>query len=170
MTPFLGEIRLFGGNFAPQGWNFCDGSLLPISQYDTLYALIGTTYGGDGQTNFALPDLRGRVPLHRGQDTGSNYTIGEVGGAESVTLTVLNVLPHTHLFAGSTVAGNVSSPQNAVLAAAPAGNLLYVQATGSTALDGREIMPAGGAQPHENRQPYQALNYIIALDGIWPSQ
>src|SRR5690349_11535310 len=136
MDPFLGEIKLFCGNYAPIGWAFCDGSLLPISENDALYALIGTTYGGDGINTFALPDLRGRVAIHQGQGPGlSPYVMGETGGAETVTLTTNNLPQHTHRIIASTQAGKAASPADALLAVANTGNNLYRQTTGTVALN-----------------------------------
>lgn len=166
--PYLGEIRIFGGNFAPQGWAFCDGTVLPIAQYDALYALIGTTYGGDGQTTFALPDLRGRLPLHQG--TGqSSYTPGQVGGAESVTLTPNQLPAHTHtLLSGG---GSALSPANAYPGVAAGTNSeVYGAAIGLTGFNPATITASPGGQPHDNFQPYLCLNFIIALVGIFPSR
>ena len=171
MDPFIGEIRLFAGTYAPTGWNFCDGTLLQLSQYDALYALLGTTYGGDGRATFALPDLRGRVPVHQGAGPGlSNYTMGQTGGVEMVTLTSANMPPHTHALFVSTAAGTANVPTGNVLAQAPSGSNVYRETTGTVAFSASQIIPTGGSQPHENRQPFQAMNYIIALEGIWPSQ
>lgn len=161
-VPFIGEIRLFAGNFAPVGWAFCEGQLLPINQYDTLFVLIGTIYGGDGQTTFALPDLRGRVPLHYGSGT----TIGEKFGLESVALTSAQMPGHSH----TALAGTASqvSPGSAVFG--QASDPLYAPAPPTVGMDPGALGIAGGSQPHENRQPYLALNFIIATEGIFPSQ
>lgn len=162
--PYVGEIRMFAGNFAPAGWMFCDGSLVPISEYETLFNLIGTTYGGDGQSTFAMPDLRGRVPLH----FGSGFTLAETGGAENVTLTVAQIPAHSHPMLGSTGLANNTSPANNVLAQTstfdffqsnPANNPMAAQSIGSV----------GGSQPHENMQPYLCVSFIISLFGIFPS-
>jgi microcystin-dependent protein len=172
MDPFLGEIRLFAGTFAPAGWNFCDGTVLPISTNDALYALIGTTFGGDGQTTFAVPDLRSRVPIHQGQGAGlPAYTIGETGGTESVTLVVTQTPAHNHLFNAQPITGTVDDPTGAFVSI-PADTtcLIYRSATAAVALAAGTIGSAGGSQPHENRQPFVAINYIIALAGIFPSQ
>ena len=166
--PYVGEIRLFGGNFAPRDWAFCDGRLLPISENDVLFQLIGTTYGGDGQTTFALPDLRGRVPIHWGQGpTLTNRVIGETGGVESVTLTQQQIPVHTHgVPVSSTVAGSRSAV-GGIPAALPS-DVAY--APGTPDEDRAWTTPAGGSQPHENLQPYLAVNYIISLFGVFPSQ
>ncbi|MEO6238459.1 MAG: tail fiber protein [Vicinamibacterales bacterium] len=184
--PYVGEIILVAFNFAPAGWAFCQGQLLPISQNDTLFQLIGTTYGGDGQTNFALPDLRGRVPIGPGQGIGlQNYNFAEPGGEESETLTLQQLASHGHAINSTavtaaakcrTTAGNLRTPVGAVPAVEAAGvtmpysdaapdAVMYadpVNVSGSTAA-------AGSAGPHDNRQPYLALNYCIALSGIFPS-
>lgn len=173
MEPFLGEIRIFAGNFAPDGWNMCDGTLLSISSNDALYALIGTTYGGDGQSTFALPDLRGRVPVHQGQGQGlSQYIIGQVGGTEEVTLITNQMPSHNHLIVATTEAGKTNDPTGAFLGAALDTCKLYLTATpADTAMDPSMIGPStGGNQPHENRQSFLAMNYIIALAGVFPSQ
>jgi microcystin-dependent protein len=168
-NPFVGEIRMFGGNFAPLGWAFCDGQLLAIAENDALFALIGTTYGGDGQSTFALPDLRGRIPLHQGQGSSlSPHYLGEHGGAETVTLTTAQLPNHTHRLA-SGVAAMYGDPSGASVAD-----------TGTTAIYGAgganvdmapaASVPAGGSQPHNNLMPYQCVNFIISLFGIFPSQ
>lgn len=167
--PFLGEIRLFAGNFPPAGWAFCDGQVLQISQYDALYALIGTTYGGDGQETFALPDLRGRIPLHMGQNpaTGTTYPLGLAAGAETVTLTVNQMPQHTHAVNASSESGTLNSPSNGVWAA-------KIQEFSTNAPDGAmnqaAISSIGGNQPHDNMMPYTVLSFIIALEGIFPTQ
>ena len=165
--PYVGEIRLFAGNFAPAGWMFCQGQLLPISDNETLFQLIGTTYGGDGQETFALPDLQGRVPVHQGTGPGrSTFQTGERAGVEEVTLTVSQIPGHTHAFPVSS--GGASS--GSAVGGIPA-------AVGSDALWGNDgttepmttTTPAGGSQPHTNLQPYTCLNYIISMFGIFPS-
>jgi microcystin-dependent protein len=168
--PFVGEIRMFAGNFAPVGWAFCDGQLLPISENDVLFQLIGTTYGGDGQETFALPDLRGRLPIHMGQGPGlSNRIIGEEGGTEAVTLTVQQIPVHTHATVLSNGAGSESTPAGNVLAASP--NVrLYRPGSATTALHPASVGPAGGSQPHDNLMPFLCVNFIISLFGIFPSQ
>ena len=164
--PYVGEIRMFAGNFAPAGWMFCDGQLLPISEYETLFNLIGTTYGGDGQSTFALPDLRGRLPLHQ----GGGFTLAETGGVESVTLTVQQIPIHTHALLASTAAGAVNNPANQVIAASPS-VLLFIQDTPDSTLNQQNsVTVAGGSQPHTNFQPYLCVDFIISLFGIFPSQ
>ena len=163
--PYVGEIRMFAGNFAPAGWMFCEGQLLPISEYETLFNLIGTTYGGDGQSTFALPDLRGRLPVH----FGNGFTLAETGGSESITLTVSQVPAHSHPL--------LASSQNA-LSAQPAGAVLgqpttidaYRVALPNANLAPTSISSVGGSQPHDNFQPYLCVDFIISLFGIFPSQ
>lgn len=167
--PFIGEVRLFAGNFAPLGWAFCQGQLMAISQNDALFALIGTTYGGDGQTTFALPNLSGRVPLHQGQGAGlTSRTIGELGGAEIVTLLTSQIPQHTHAMNASSAAATGTSPSGALLATTSVAS--YDTAAGSTAMAASAVGNAGGSQPHQNMAPTLALNYIIALEGIFPSR
>lgn len=169
--PFLGEIRMFGGNFAPVGWALCDGRLLAIAQFEALYSLLGTTYGGDGMTSFALPDLRSRVPVHQGRGAqGNNYIQGQIGGAESVTLKVGEMPAHTHIATGDNEPGDVSNPSGAVWAADDALQQFAAGTAPTTPMSARAISPAGGSQPHENRSPALALNFIIALEGIYPSR
>jgi microcystin-dependent protein len=169
--PFVGEIRMFGGNFAPSGWAMCNGQLLAISENPTLYQLIGTTFGGDGQSTFALPDLRGRSPLHRGQGPGlSNRTIGATGGTETETLTLNQIPAHSHPPVCSANPGDQTSPVGNVWAPAASGAKLYTNVAPAVALNNTALGSAGGSQPHENRPPYQAVNFIIALFGIFPVQ
>lgn len=159
---------MFGGNFAPNGWSFCEGQLLPISEYTALFELLGTTYGGDGQSNFALPDLRGRVPLHQG--TGlSPYTIGQAGGVEQVTVTTNQMASHTHPVAASTASGSQQSPAGGILASSPSVALYNVNPP-NNALASSTVGSIGGSQPHTNFQPYLCVSFIIALFGIFPSQ
>jgi microcystin-dependent protein len=159
--PYIGEIRMFGGNFAPVGWLLCQGQLLPISQYDALFNLIGTTYGGDGQQNFALPNLQSRVPMH----VGSNYVLGQVGGTETVTLN-RNQLPiHTHPPIGST-AGTTPSPNGAFWG--KYANQMYSDQAPDTAMAPNALSLSGGNQPHDNMSPYQVINFIMATEGIYP--
>lgn len=166
-NPYVGEIAIFCGNFAPAGWAFCDGSLLPISEYDTLYQLIGATYGGDGQNTFAVPDLRGRAPMH----SGIGHVIGELGGAEQVTLTVQQLPSHNHTVPASTSPGTTASPTNAAPADAGNGSAQYTPDTGSLVKQPAQNLPVfGGSQPHDNMQPYAVVNYIISLYGVFPSQ
>jgi microcystin-dependent protein len=167
--PFVGEIRMFAGNFAPVGWAFCSGQLLPISENDTLFNLIGTTYGGDGQETFALPDLRGRLPVHMGQGAGlTNRIIGEAGGVETVTLTTQQMPSHTHGLVASTGIANQSSPTNNVVAQSSAADL-YIEDTPTAPLANASILSSGGSQPHDNMHPYLCVSYIISLFGIYPS-
>lgn len=161
--PYVGEIRIFAGNFAPAGWNLCEGQLLPISEYETLFNLIGTTYGGDGQSTFGLPDLRGRIPLH----FGNGFTLAETGGAEQITLSVQQIPSHSHPWLATTATATNSSPVSNALAQGTAA--FYDNSTPSTPMAGGMISPVGGSQPHENRQPYICINYIISLFGIFPS-
>jgi microcystin-dependent protein len=165
--PYVGEIRLFAGNFAPAGWMLCEGQLLPISEYETLFNLIGTTYGGDGQTTFALPDMRGRLPIHM----GSTYTLAETGGVETVTITSAQIPAHNHVVVASTAVATQTSPQNNLLAQ-PAGLSMYRQdnPNGTDMLNPATISSTGGSQPHDNFQPYLCMNYIISLFGIFPTQ
>jgi microcystin-dependent protein len=169
-SPFIGEIRMFGGNFAPQGWMFCDGSILPIDQFDVLFSLIGTTYGGDGQQTFALPDLRGRVPIHQGTFL-SSFVLGEVGGSESVTLTQSQIPGHTHPLLGSSAGAASTSPAGNV-PATMAGVTTFAYGTDlpPTTFAPQSVTAAGGNQPHDNLQPYLCISFIISLFGIYPSQ
>ena len=171
MDPILGTIILFAGNFAPQGWALCNGQLLPINQNAALFSILGTTYGGNGQTTFALPDLRGRVPVSAGQAvTGTVYVLGETGGVETVTLTQTQMPMHNHLMSASTSAlGNASLPTNAYLADGGAATKIYASsATSGVTLNVQAISQAGGSQPHQNMQPFLAMNYIIATQGVFP--
>ena len=166
MDAFLGEIRIFGGNFAPVGWALCQGQLLSIAQNTALFSILGTTYGGNGIETFGLPDLRSRVPLGWGQGPGLTlYNEGDTGGVESVALTDAQLPAHTHTAAGSSQARTTSSPSGAV----PAGGGYYTAAP-NVSLSPSAIGATGGNQPHENRQPFLALNFIIALQGIFPSR
>lgn len=168
--PFLGEIRMFGGSFAPRGWALCDGQLLKVSQHDYLFSLIGTNYGGDGRTTFALPDLRGRVPVHKGAGPGlTSRTIGQRGGAETVALTVGEMPSHSHSLYGTSSAAAGSSGSNHILAT---NNTLkpYSSANPDANLAYDSIGSSGGNAAHNNMMPYQVLNYIIALVGLYPSQ
>lgn len=168
---FVGEIKMFSGNFAPVGHAFCAGQLLPIDQYDALFSLLGTTYGGDGQNSFGLPDLRGRVPVGTGQGSGlGNYTLGQIGGAEEVTITTNQLPSHTHPAAAQSASGGIGAPaSNTAAWAAADGNPRYSTNTPTGSLNGNSIGQAGGSQPHDNMLPFQCINYIIALEGIYPS-
>ena len=170
----LGEIRMFAGNFAPRGWALCNGALLAISQNDALFALLGTTYGGDGQSTFALPDLRGRVPMHNGQGPGlSSYTEGETVGVESVTLLVAQMGAHNHNLRmqcnGDAGSATLATPVNAYPGQTEGGTP-YANKTNAAMGSGGGGGIAGGGQPHENVQPYLAVNFIIAVEGIFPSR
>lgn len=168
--PFLGEIMMWAGNFAPRGWALCNGQLLPISQNTALFSLLGTTYGGNGQTTFALPDLRGRVPIHHGQGPGlSSYSLGQVGGEETHTLTVQEIPAHQHALQGSSANGTSASPAGLLPARNPAGIPAY-GSTADAAFHASAIAPAGGGQPHNVMQPYLTINFVIALQGVYPSQ
>jgi microcystin-dependent protein len=164
--PYVGEIRIFAGNFAPAGWMFCDGTLLAIAENDVLFNLIGTTYGGDGQETFALPDLRGRIPMH----WGSGVQLAESGGVEEVTLTVSQIPAHSHPLVGSSDLASSPDPAGAVTAQSrTAGVDLYLDDVPNVSMAPTAISPTGGSQPHTNLQPFLGLNFIISLYGIYPS-
>lgn len=163
--PYVGEIRMFAGNFAPAGWMFCEGQLLPISEYETLFNLIGTTYGGDGQSTFALPDLRGRIPIH----FGGGFTLAETGGVEEITLTLSQIPSHNHNLIASTDSGNLSNQGN-YLAAGQDVQVYAAGVTPDTLSHTSSIASTGGSQPHTNFMPYLCVDYIISLYGIFPSQ
>lgn len=164
--PYVGEIRMFAGNFAPAGWMFCAGDVLPISEYETLFNLIGTTYGGDGQSTFALPDLRGRLPLHQ----GNGFTLAQTGGVESVTLSPSQIPAHNHPLLASTAFASSPMPQgNLPAQVATAGALPYFPVPGGQALAPASVASSGGSQPHSNMQPYLCVSFIISLFGIFPS-
>jgi microcystin-dependent protein len=168
-SPFLGEILLVPYNFAPKGWAICDGSILPIAQETALFSLLGTTYGGDGIQTFALPDLRGRSPISSGQGPGlQNYDLGQEGGEEAVTLSVSQIPSHTHPVVGSTTVANLAGPSGAVWATQSLLNI-YSSAPNTSMAPGAVSM-AGSGQAHDNRSPYLTLNYVIALQGIYPSR
>ncbi len=171
--PFIGEIRLFGGNFTIAGWQQCDGSLLPISNFDVLFALIGTTYGGDGQNTFGVPDLRGRVPVGFGQGPGlQNYVIGQSGGAEAVNLTAAQLGGHSHAM-NATGSGQADTPLNNLFASvtsSQSNSNAYDPTAANTALLPASILPTGGSQSHNNIQPTLAVTYLIAFEGIFPSR
>ncbi len=169
--PYIGEIRLFGGNFAPAGWAMCDGQLLAISDYDALFALIGTTYGGDGQTTFALPDLRGRVPVHAGSAPGGgSYVIGQAAGSETVTLTTNQLPAHTHTPLATSGTGTTANPTGAVFAAVSNQAVYVAGSPADVSMTSSSLTSAGGSQPHDNTMPSLAITFIIALYGIFPSQ
>jgi microcystin-dependent protein len=164
-NPYVGEIRLVGFNFAPLGWAMCDGQILAIAQNDVLFQLLGTTYGGDGVSTFALPDLRGRIPIHMGQGPGtSSYVLGETGGTETVTLASSQLPSHTHTVAAA-AGGNDSSASSDMPASG--GPDLYARAAGGA--PSMSVMPTGGNQPHDNMAPFVAMNFVIALNGVFPS-
>jgi len=166
--PFVAEIRIFAGNFAPRGWAFCNGQVLPISQNTALFSLLGTTYGGDGSSNFALPNLQDRFPMHPGTGPGlSPRDLGEQGGSAAVTLLHSEIPSHSHaLRAGA--AGDTGTPSAAVVPAATGGELVYCAPSDPVPMAGETLGPAGSNVPHPNRQPYLALSFIIALQGIFP--
>lgn len=171
-SPYVGEIRLFAGNFAPLGWEFCHGQLLPISENETLFNLIGTTYGGDGQSTFALPDLRGRLPLHPGfnPQTGGTFQLAQTGGVEEVTLTAQQLPAHTHPMVATTNVGQDTNPTGKVVAQTSGGALLYIQDVPDAQLSPQSMTTVGGSQPHTNLQPYLCVNFIISLFGVFPTQ
>ncbi|KPV52877.1 phage tail protein [Kouleothrix aurantiaca] len=162
---YIGEIRMFGGNFAPVGWAFCDGSLLSIAQYDALFNLIGTTYGGDGQSTFALPDLRGRIPIHQ----GNGFMLADTGGAEEITLTSSQIAAHTHPLLASANNATTTNAGGNVLAQTPS-YTPYISMNPASQLSTASISSTGGSQPHTNFQPYLCVDFIISLFGIFPSQ
>jgi len=161
--PYVGEIRMFAGNFAPAGWMFCEGQLIPISENETLFQLIGTTYGGDGQSTFALPDLRGRIPLHQ----GNGFILAETGGAEEITLTVQQIAAHSHSLLASTLLANQETAANAVTGQTEVA--FYGEDSPYTNMNPAAISAVGGSQPHTNFQPYLCVDFIISLYGIFPS-
>jgi microcystin-dependent protein len=165
--PYVGEIRMFAGNFAPAGWMFCEGQLLPISEYETVFNLIGTMYGGDGESTFALPDLRGRLPLHQ----GNGHSQSETGGVENVTLTISQIPSHSHPLLSSQTAATTADPTSALLAIAPLVTTFPYGTDGPlTTLSPTSVSSVGGNQPHNNFQPYLCIDFIISLFGIFPSQ
>ena len=166
-TPYLSEIRVVSFNFAPRGWAQCNGQLLPINQNQALFSLLGTTYGGDGRVNFALPNLQGNVPLH----AGNGFNLGQTGGEAMHTLTAAEMPAHTHQVTATSDAATVPSPAGAELAAAGATvGSVYAPGPANTPLSPGSVTTVGGGQPHENRQPYLTLNFVIALQGIFPSR
>lgn len=165
MTPYVGELRLFAGNFAPDGWALCAGQVLAISQYEPLYQLIGTSYGGNGTSNFQLPDLRGRTVCH----AGGGLVQAQTGGQERVTLTTQQLPSHTHSLQGTQNQGTTAAPLGRVLAAVPSGTPVYGTRPPLLALDPSSISATGGSEPHENRQPYVCISWIISLYGIYPT-
>lgn len=169
--PFIGEIKLFGGNFAIRDHAMCQGQLLSIAQNTALFALLGTIYGGDGQTTFALPDLRGRIPIHQGTGPGlTTRSIGQVSGSENVTLVTSEMPAHTHNLNCNAATGSTTNPANNFWAGQPALLQYEAAATANSAMKSDAISNTGGNQPHNNKQPYIAINYLIALFGIFPSR
>ena len=163
--PYVGEIRMFGGNFAPAGWMFCDGQLLPISENETLFQLIGTTYGGDGQSTFALPDLQSRVPLH----FGNGFILAQTGGAEEITLTVAQIPAHNHAYLASNNLANAPDPSGQQISQSSQVKM-YIEDIPNQPMNLQGNGIVGGSQPHSNLQPYLTINFIISLFGIFPSQ
>ena len=170
-NPFIGEIRMFAGSFAPAGWAMCDGQLMPISENDAMFTLIGTTYGGDGQETFGLPNLQSRVPIHAGQGPGlsQNYQLGEMAGTESVTLTTNQIPVHTHTMLASADQASTPNPQNSVLAETVTA-LTYINDSANAALNANAVTPVGGSQPHENMMQFLVITFIISLFGVFPHQ
>lgn len=169
-SPFVGEIRMFAGSFAPAGWAFCAGQLMPISENETLFNLIGTTYGGDGQETFCLPDLQGRVPVHMGQGPGisQNYIIGGKFGTETVTVSVPQIPQHSHPMLASTDSASQVTGANGVVAATPQLSM-YFTSSADSALNPNTLTQMGGSQPHDNMMPYLCISFIISLFGVYPS-
>ena len=163
--PFIGEIRMFGGNFAPAGWAFCDGQEVPISENDALFQLIGTTYGGDGESTFALPNLQSRVPVH----AGPGFVLGQQSGEEQVTLSVNQIPAHGHALNADENSGTQLSPTHNILAQTQ-NPMMYRAITPTLAMNGNSVLPAGGSQPHDNMVPYTVISFIISLYGIYPTQ
>ena len=168
--PYIGEIRMFAGNFPPAGWAICNGAPQAISENDTLFAVIGTTYGGDGQETFNLPDLQSRVPMHQGTNSfGTTYNIGEAAGVEEVTLSTQQIPSHNHAFLCSSDSGSAQSPDNAVPGSGTA-ITIYRASPPATPMNAASIGVSGGSQPHDNMMPFICINYIISLFGIFPTQ
>lgn len=168
--PYVGEIRMFAGNFPPNGWAFCEGQTLPISENDVLFQLIGTTYGGDGEETFNLPNLASRIPIHMGTGpSGITYQIGEMAGTEQETLTTQQIPSHTHTLLGSAAAATTQQPENRMIATAQYQGY-YDQMDNPVNMSAQAIGAAGGSQPHENTQPFLCINFIISLFGVFPSQ
>ena len=167
--PFVAEIRIFPFNFAPKGWAWCDGQLLPLSQNTALFSLLGTTYGGDGKSTFALPDLEGRAPMHPGQGPGlSLHDLGETGGSETVTLLESEIPAHSHVLRALSEPGDLADPTGRILARAPTGNPYQTTTSPNVPMAPEALAPAGGDQPHNNMQPYLTFYFNIALQGVFP--
>jgi microcystin-dependent protein len=164
--PYVGEIRIFGGNFAPVGWMLCQGQTLPIAQYETLFNLIGTTYGGNGQTTFNLPNLQGRLPVHQ----GSGFVIGQEAGTETVTLNVNQIPAHSHVLRAQSTTGNVASPSGAVWASSALDEFTTATPSSDYVMAPSALGNAGGSQSHQNMSPFVVVNFIISLFGVYPSQ
>ena len=164
--PFLGEIKIISWNYPPRGWAFCNGQFLPINQNQALFALFGTMYGGNGQTTFALPNLRGRVPIH----FGAAHNLGEAAGSTSVTVNIQQMPTHIHPLSATTVAATTNNPTSSLMFAQSTASQLYGPASGLTAMSPEVVSNVGGSQPHNNMMPYLVLNFIIALQGIFPSR
>lgn len=169
-NPFVGEIRMTGFNFAPVGWAFCNGQTLSISEYDTLFNLIGTTYGGDGVTNFQLPNLQGRIPFHQGTLNGNTMVIGQLSGSETVTLTPTQIPTHSHSLMANSGSGGQPSPSGGLWAESALGEFSTDAPAATHAMASSAILPTGGSQPHDNMPPFLVVNFIISLYGIFPSQ
>ena len=167
--PYIGEIRMFGGSFAPAGWALCNGAPMAISENDALFTLIGTTYGGDGQETFNLPNLQSRTPIHAGQGPGQNYTLGQQGGVESVTLSTQQIPVHNHAYVASSAVGAGSDPTNSLVSQHPTASI-YAATPPGAAMNAQVVQASGGNQPHDNLQPYLCITYIISLFGVFPSQ
>jgi microcystin-dependent protein len=168
--PYVGEIRMFAGNFAPAGWAFCNGATMAIAENDVLFQLIGTTYGGDGEETFNLPDLQSRVPIHMGTGPdGTTYQIGEAAGVEQVTLSTQQIPNHTHPLTASATAGTQATPVGNMLAQPTGSVQLYYEGQTTGQMNAQAIGTAGGSQPHENCQPFLCINFIISLYGVYPS-
>ena len=169
MQPYVGEIRMFAGNFAPAGWLFCEGQTLPISENEVLFQLIGTTYGGDGEETFNLPNLASRVPMHMGTGpSGTTYQLGEMAGTEQETLTNQQIPVHTHPLTASKDTGTSANPVGNMLAQTPISINPYIEQDPNVAMNAASVSPAGGSQPHENTQPFLCINFIISLFGEFP--
>jgi microcystin-dependent protein len=175
MDSMMGQITIFAGNFPPQGWKFCQGQILPISEYEALYTILGTTYGGDGQTTFALPNLSGRSPVSSGQlKGGSNWQLGQINGSETVTLTTSQLGSHNHSVTANNTNGATATPTGQVPAKGLDGGsgteYTIYETTSNAAMSAASISPSGGSQPHNNMAPFLAINYIICIEGIYPAR
>jgi len=169
MDPFVAEIRIFPFNFPPKGWAFCDGQLLPLSQNTALFSLLGTTYGGDGKSNFALPDMQGNAPMHPGQGPGlSLHDLGETGGSETVTLLQSEIPAHSHNVMANTAPADNNAPAPTFVLAQSTGTNAYSSQGSNATLSVNTLVPAGGSLPHNNMMPYLTLNFCIALQGVYP--